>query len=86
MLIIVDYDSSERIQVNLFLKYRRQLFFILKREIVNLLSLYEQQLELKMPDLNEWTLENSLTYCWGLITTIGHGHRSPKTGGGQVNI
>uniref|UniRef100_A0A915M0Q9 Potassium channel domain-containing protein n=1 Tax=Meloidogyne javanica TaxID=6303 RepID=A0A915M0Q9_MELJA len=54
------------------------------REIVNLLSLYEQQLELKMPDLNEWTLENSLTYCWGLITTIGHGHRSPKTGGGQV--
>ncbi|CAK5045149.1 unnamed protein product [Meloidogyne enterolobii] len=68
MLIIVDYDSSERIQ----------------REIVNLLSLYEQQLELKMPDLNEWTLENSLTYCWGLITTIGHGHRSPKTGGGQV--
>ncbi|KAL7077106.1 hypothetical protein ACQ4LE_004075 [Meloidogyne hapla] len=68
MLIIVDYDSSERIQ----------------REIVNLLSRYEQHLELKMPDLNEWTLENSLTYCGGLITTIGHGHRSPKTGGGQV--
>uniref|UniRef100_A0A1I8BF12 Ion_trans_2 domain-containing protein n=1 Tax=Meloidogyne hapla TaxID=6305 RepID=A0A1I8BF12_MELHA len=53
------------------------------REIVNLLSRYEQHLELKMPDLNEWTLENSLTYCGGLITTIGHGHRSPKTGGGQ---
>ncbi|KAF7640211.1 hypothetical protein Mgra_00000039 [Meloidogyne graminicola] len=68
MLIIVDYDSSERIQ----------------KEINNLLSNYEKQLEIKMPDLNEWTLENSLTYCWGLITTIGHGHRSPKTKGGQI--
>lgn len=68
MLVIVDYDSSERIQ----------------RDLVHLLSQYEQHLELRVPDLNEWTLLNSLCYCWGLLTTIGHGHRAPKTGAGQV--
>ncbi|KAL3120835.1 hypothetical protein niasHT_008127 [Heterodera trifolii] len=68
MLIIVDYDSSERIQ----------------RDLLQLLSQYELQLPLRMPNLNEWTLENSLAYAWGLLTTIGHGHRAPKTRGGQL--
>uniref|UniRef100_A0A914HNX6 Potassium channel domain-containing protein n=1 Tax=Globodera rostochiensis TaxID=31243 RepID=A0A914HNX6_GLORO len=68
MLVIVDYDSSERIQ----------------RDLVHLLSQYERKLSLRMPDLNEWTLENSLAYAWGLLTTIGHGHRAPKTRGGQL--
>ncbi|KAI3419730.1 hypothetical protein GPALN_004161 [Globodera pallida] len=68
MLVIVDYDSSERIQ----------------RDLVHLLSQYERKLSLRVPDLNEWTLENSLAYAWGLLTTIGHGHRAPKTRGGQL--
>lgn len=68
MLVIVDYDSSERIQ----------------RDLVFLLNEYERHLELQIPDPKEWTLENSFTYCWGLLITIGHGHRAPRTIGGQV--
>ncbi len=52
--------------------------------LAHLLKDYESQLSLSLPNRFEWTLGNSLNYAWGLLTTIGHGNRSPKTWGGQI--
>ncbi|KAH7720668.1 Protein TWK-49 b [Aphelenchoides avenae] len=68
MLIIVDMANKDRIQESL----------------VNSLREYEQQLTIQVPNRHEWTLANSFNYAWGLLTTIGHGNRSPKTAGGQM--
>ena len=49
------------------------------------LVMYETKLRIRPPlPYLEWTFENSLAYCWSLITTIGYGYTYPVTDSGRV--
>ncbi|CAD5210888.1 unnamed protein product [Bursaphelenchus okinawaensis] len=68
MLVIVDKVNQARMEE---LLYRH-------------LKLYETELPINRPNDEAWSFTNSLTYCWALISTMGHGTRAPKTIGGQI--
>ena len=67
-VIIVDRLAVERVQ----------------QALAHSLREYEAQLTLALPNRHEWTMGSALCYAWGLLTTVGHGERAPRTGGGQV--
>ncbi|CAD5214136.1 unnamed protein product [Bursaphelenchus xylophilus] len=68
MLVIVDKVNQARMEE---LLYRH-------------LKVYESELPITRPVEEAWSFTNSLTYCWALLTTMGHGSRAPKTIGGQI--
>ncbi|KAI6238474.1 Potassium channel subfamily K member 5 [Aphelenchoides fujianensis] len=68
MLVIVDQANTQRLQD------------VLNKQLRD----YENELPLRLPNRQAWTMTNSLNYAWGLLTTLGHGSRSPTTTGGQI--
>ncbi|KAI6193131.1 Potassium channel subfamily K member 5 [Aphelenchoides besseyi] len=68
MLIIVDQANTQRLQD------------VLNKQLRD----YENELPLELPNRQAWTMTNSLNFAWGLLTTLGHGSRSPETTGGQI--
>ncbi|KAI1726686.1 ion channel domain-containing protein [Ditylenchus destructor] len=88
MLIIVDRVHSKRVHENL-MQSLKEFEQKLSSLVFNHYELNNNQLpssENFQLQNGEWTLGNSFNYALALLTTLGHGNRSPRTFAGQFFV
>ncbi|KAE9554211.1 hypothetical protein FO519_002575 [Halicephalobus sp. NKZ332] len=68
LFVVMDLEQSNRVQTHL----------------INSLREYEKDLKVPRPPKDEWDFGSSLGFAWGLLTTLGHSTRSPRTLAGQL--
>ncbi|VDM55214.1 unnamed protein product [Angiostrongylus costaricensis] len=92
LLIIIDREQSERVQVRNSIKSKNPSPTTLigwritdeLQLLVESLKRYEDRVEMRAPDRNEWTFLNAFNYAYSLLLTLGHGVKIPETSGGQA--